>query len=62
MIRHSGFYCFSFNEWSHVCASIVVMTESKSKMPGEEFWLIWFPSLLAGIVILALLLLSKLYS
>jgi len=35
---------------------------STGKMPGEEFWLIWFPCIMAAVVITALYFAAKLFS
>ena len=35
---------------------------STSKMSGEEFWLIWFPCILAAVFILLIYLVAKLFS
>jgi hypothetical protein len=38
----------------------LTVSAMNSKTPGEEFWLIWFPCVLAAVVIMALYILAKL--
>jgi hypothetical protein len=33
-----------------------------SKTPEEEFWLIWFPNILAAVVIMVLYIIAKLFA